>query len=116
MALNQARVHAALNAAVEDFDFIQIHTGDPGASGTSNVATAVADARIPITWSAAAGGQKTATVTFTVTGASAPLTHVSGWSADSSGTHQGNAQLTPAEGFAGAGSLQVTVTLTGTAT
>lgn len=112
MAFTDARVNAAVDASVDETTHLQLHDGDPGAAGTDNVAAETT--REAITFGAASGKQAQGTVTFAISGAGGPYTHVTGWSASSGGTHQFTAAVTPAETFAGAGSLQVTVTVTGT--
>ena len=111
MALTQARVHAAIDAAVSTTSHAQLHTGDPGAAGTSNVAAGVS--RAALTFPAASAGQTSDGATFAIPGAGGPYTHVSLWTASTGGTYCGSGTLTPAESFAGAGSLDVTVTVTG---
>lgn len=111
MALTQARVHAAIDAAVSTTSHAQLHTGDPGAAGTSNVAAGVS--RAALAFPAASGGATSDGATFTIPGAGGPYTHVSLWTASTGGTYCGSGGLTPAESFAGAGTLEVTVTVTG---
>ena len=111
MALTQARVHAAIDAAVSTTSHAQLHTGDPGAAGTSNVAAGVS--RAALTFPAASAGATSDEATFTIPGVGGPYTHVSLWTASTGGTYCGSGALTPAESFAGAGSLDVTVTVTG---
>lgn len=113
MALTQARVDAAIDAALDTITHVQLHTGDPGGSGTSNVAAGVD--RAAITLPGASSGESEDTATFTIPGAGGPFTHVSLWTASTAGTYFGSGALTPAESFAGAGTLDVTVTVTGSA-
>ena len=116
MALNTAKVNAAVDAAVADWDFTQLHTADPGSGGTNGVAAEVAG-RLATTWPAAASGASAAApVAFAVTAAGGPYTHVSGWTASTAGTHQGNVALVPNQTFIGPGELTVTITATGAAT
>ena len=68
--------------------YAQMHTGDPGEDGTSNVSTHTT--RVSTTRTAASGGACTAAadVSFTniqVTPASETITHVTLWSASSNG-------------------------------
>lgn len=111
MALTQARIHAAIDAAVATTSFVQLHTADPGGSGTTGVAAGVARAAISLP--AASGGQTSAAASFTIPAAGGPYTHVSLWTASTGGTYCGSGALTPAESFAGAGTLDVTVTVSG---
>ena len=65
--------------------FVKLHTGDPGAAGTTN-ASAVTT-RNAITWNAASGGSMTLNTlgTWAMT-ASETITHVSIWDASTAGT------------------------------
>lgn len=112
-----ARVNAAVDAAVGTIDNIRLHTGDPGGAGTANVAAGVAVR--PIDFGASTGGVATApTVAFTIPGAGGPYSYVSLWigSPTGGGTYAGSGVVAPAESFAGPGSLDVDVTVTGTST
>lgn len=77
--------------------FIQIHTGDPGASGTTAVSSVTT--RPAATWAAASAGSKAITSTFPSWASWAGtngevVTHVSDWSASSAGTFYFSAVLT----------------------
>lgn len=76
--------------------YIQMHTGDPGAAGTSNVSVR-ATGRKSVTYSAAAGGvMATSAGTSNWTnggGSTETLTHYSRWDAASGGNFLGSAQL-----------------------
>ena len=116
MALFTARINVAVDAALAGITHAQLHTGDPGAAGTSNVAPGVA--RATITLPAAAGGDTTDTVTFEIpTSGGGPYDHVSLWSAADGGTCYGTGLVTPAETYAADGpegrTLLVTLTVTG---
>ena len=111
MALTQARVHAAIDAAAAPVTHVQLHTADPGGSGTTAVAAGVD--RAAITLPAASAGQTSDEAAFAIPGAGGPYTHISLWTASTGGTYCGSGALTPAESFAGAGTLVVTVTVTG---
>lgn len=115
MALTTARVNAAVDGAVSTITHMRMHTGAPGAAGTSNVAANAAVTAID--FSAASSGAAEDTVTVTISGAQASMTHVSLWVGDpgSGGTFAGDGEVSPAESFAGAGTLDVKVTVTGTA-
>lgn len=111
MAFTQARVDAALDAALATTTHAQLHTGDPGAAGTANVAAGID--RATASFPAASAGESEALASFAVT-AGGPYSHVSLWTAATGGTHTGNGALTPAETFAGPGTLDVTITATAT--
>lgn len=105
--------NAAIQAAITH---AQLHTAEPNAAGTTNVATS---SRQAITWVTAANGDIVATVDLNFTGgaASGPATHVSLWSASTSGTHYGYYALTGDTTFNAAGEYTLTgITITGTAT
>lgn len=73
--------------------YLQYHTGDPGASGT----TAQVGARAAVAFPSASGGTATQTGTATIAswaGGSVTLTHASYFSASSGGTFRGSFALT----------------------
>jgi hypothetical protein len=73
--------------------FIQLHTGDPGASGTANVANA--STRVAINFAAASSGSAAITGTTQFTGtATETISHISAWGASTSGTFYWSAALT----------------------
>jgi hypothetical protein len=68
--------------------YIQLHTGDPGAAGTSNISSYAT--RTVLAWSASAGGTKSISAAVTITASWAgtngeTLTHVSYWDAVTGG-------------------------------
>lgn len=111
MALTDARVHAAIDAAVATVTHVQLHTDYPGPSGTSDVSIGVD--RAAITLPPAAGKATSGNVEFAIPDASGPHTHVSLWTAAEGGTFSGSGIIEPAESFAGPGTLAVTVTVSG---
>lgn len=114
MAFVVARLNAAVDTALATSTHIQAHTASPGAAGTTALATNVVRAALAGV-GAAAAGVDTITATFTFTGSSGgPVTHFSLWTASTAGTFNGDGTLTPNESFAGAGTLAVTITVTGT--
>lgn len=69
--------------------YVQLHTGDPGSGGTSNISSYAT--RTVLAWSAAAGGSKVLSGAVTITASWAgtspeTITHVSLWSAVTGGT------------------------------
>lgn len=76
--------------------FTQLHTGDPGASGTANVSSVTT--RPSVTWSAASSGSKamSGTVSWTNWAGTSPetVTDVADFSASSAGTFYFSVQLT----------------------
>lgn len=111
MTFTNANLDDALDAAVLATTHIQLHIGDPGAGGTANVATQVAG-RLGFVFPAAASQSTQQTAAFSILAAEGPYTHVTGWDALSAGNHQWTGVLAPQETFAGAGTLNVTVTAT----
>lgn len=111
MAFAAARLNAAIDAATSGVTHVQLHTGAPGAAGTSNVAAGVS--RATATGVGGATGQSdTITGTWTIPAAGGPYTHASLWTASTGGTFVGDGALTPQETFAGAGTLDFTITVT----
>lgn len=108
MAFSSARLNAAIDAALSGVDEVRLHTGDPGAVGTSNAAAGV-DPATPTGVGGATGQSDTITGTWDIPGAGGPYTHASLWAA---GTFAGSGALTPAETFAGAGTLDFTINVT----
>jgi len=76
--------------------WVKLHTGDPGAAGTTNAATNTT--RAQGTFSAASGGSITTSADLTWTSVSTTETysHVSFWSSSSAGTFLGSDDLTTA--------------------
>lgn len=113
MAYTTAQIDAALDAANGGINFAQLHTGDPGASGTDAVLPEASPESITI--DAAAAEAASGQVAFPISGATgSPISWVSLWIGDpgAGGTYAASGQLTPAETFAGAGTLTVTVNTT----
>lgn len=117
MPLNNPAMVLAANALRSAITHMQLHSGDPGAAGTSNTTTA---ARQPVTWSAAAADGDfglSAAVNFTGVAANGATTYVSLWSALTAGTWYGNFALTGDATANSAGEYTVTaLTLNGSAT
>ncbi|MCG7610328.1 hypothetical protein MHN83_23405 [Mycobacterium sp. CnD-18-1] len=109
MALNNAAMIVAANALRGAMVGMQIHAGDPGASGTANTTTA---ARKAIAWGAASGNGDfglASPIMFTGGAASGAAQWVSLWSTSTTGgTHYGNFQLTGDQTFNSAGEYTVT--------
>lgn len=113
MSFVTARLNSALDAALSGVTHAQLHTGAPGAAGTSNVASGVSRAALTGIGSSASGADS-ATGAWTIPGAGGPYTHFSLWTASTGGTFVGDGTLSPAETFAGAGTLNVTINATAT--
>lgn len=76
--------------------YAQLHTGDPGAAGTSNVATETTRQEITSSFSAASGGALTTdtAITWTNVAGTEDYTHYSVWSAASNGTFYWSGTIT----------------------
>lgn len=119
MPLSDAALNAMANELASLATHAQLHTGDPGSAGTSNVAL---PSRQAIVWDAAANGDisMTGVENFTGGAASGPCTWVSIWSAAGSGnpptggTFYGRFQLTGDQTFNAAGEYTLTdITING---
>lgn len=87
--------------------FGQLHTGDPGASGTGNVATT--STRQAFTFGAASAGAIALSNSPVFTGAATEtITHISFWSASSSGTFYWSAALTASKAINSSDTLTFT--------
>lgn len=87
-------------------NYVQIHTGDPGAAGTAN-ASAGSTTRSALTQGAASNGSVALTGTapsFTNGGTSESISHISVWSAATGGTFLYSVALTSAKTW-GAGDV-----------
>ncbi|MDX3353907.1 hypothetical protein PV703_11415 [Streptomyces sp. ME01-24h] len=83
--------------------FVQLHTGDPGAAGTANV-SAGSTTRNSCVFSASTSGSSlslgTAPSAWTNGGTSETLTHISVWTASTSGTFLFSVALTASRAWA----------------
>lgn len=107
-ALSTAGANALLDAFVQNVAiYVKLHTGDPGAAGTSNAATETTR-QVVASWAAASSGSVAtdADVVWTNLAATESITHVSFWSASSGGTFYGSDDL----------AVQADVTATGALT
>lgn len=112
MALSVTARNALADAIAAGATWVSLHTADPGTTGASEAAGI---ARQQTTFGAASGGDRVGSqVTMTIGGGGGgPFTHFGLWSASSAGTFWAGGPLSPAETFAGAGSLRVTPTIDG---
>lgn len=112
---NDAALTAMAAALASAATYAQLHSGDPGAAGTSNVASGTS--RQQIAWDADSDGDLSLQGTETFTGGTpgANATWVSFWSASTGGTWYGNRQTTGDTTFNASGEYELTeVTVTGT--
>lgn len=99
VGLAAAQANAFLNvyrntaASAVATPFVKLHTGDPGAAGTTNPSAVTT--RNAITWAAASGGSMALSTlsSFSMT-TSETITHVSLWDASSAGNFLQSAALT----------------------
>jgi hypothetical protein len=114
MPLNDTSHNLMLDALAAVAVYVSAHTADPGTTGTSEVAGG-SYARQSITWNSAATGNLDSSNTPVIPiPAATTITHLGLWSALSSGTFYGGADITD-EAFGSAGNYTVTdfdVTLT----
>lgn len=83
--------------AVPSAWYIQCHTGDPGATGTSNVSTAFASRVEESTgWTASSGGavSNESAILFSTAGGNETISYVSVWDASTNGNCLGYGALT----------------------
>lgn len=82
--------------------FVQLHTGDPGASGTANISVG-STTRLTVSQSAASGGSMTISGTagpWTNGGTSETISHISVWDASSAGNFLYSAALSVNQAWA----------------
>lgn len=90
--------------------YVQLHTGDPGASGTSNVSVGSTTRNAVQQAAASAGAQANSTPpsAWTNGGTSETLTHISIWSASSAGTFYYSVALTSSQAWASGNTFSLT--------
>lgn len=103
--ISSGTANTILDANFDD-QWLQIHTGDPGAAGTANVSVGETD-RFQYTTAAASAGSKsyTAVGPFVNAGTSETITHVSIWSASTAGTFKGSYPLAASKAWASGDTL-----------
>jgi hypothetical protein len=88
--------------------YVQLHTGDPGAAGTSNVATETDRTAVTFGNAAATGAiSNTADVEWTNVAATETITHVSFWTASSGGTFLGSDDLASSAALTAGDTLRI---------
>jgi hypothetical protein len=88
---------------------VKLHTGDPGAAGTSNVAGETT--RKAATFSAASGGAITnsAALTWTSVSTTETISHISFWSDISAGTFLGSDALAVARSLTAGDTFEIAI-------
>jgi hypothetical protein len=86
VGLSATLANSILDNEVGDYTWIKLHTGDPGAAGTSNAATETT--RKQATWAAGSAGatSNTGALQWTSVAGSEDYTHFSVWTASTAGT------------------------------
>lgn len=90
--------------------YVKLHTGDPGAAGAT-AAAAGDTTRKQATMAAASGGSKAASASvgpWTNGGTSETLSHISLWTASSSGTFNASAALSSSQAWASGNTFTLT--------
>lgn len=107
MPMSTAYLNAIAGTGRTSITHIQLHSADPGASGTTAATTA---ARQAVTWAAVASGNfaMSGSLNFTGGAANGAVTHISYWSASTGGTYYGSAALTGDTTFNSAGEYTLT--------
>jgi hypothetical protein len=93
--------------------WMELHTADPGAAGTTSTCTGTVGAsRKQITWSAASAGSKAATTTLPSwtawDGGSVTISHIAVWDASTSGTFLYSGALTTPRAITNGDTFNVT--------
>jgi hypothetical protein len=103
-----AGANTALDALAAAYPWIKLHTGDPGAAGTTNAATETT--RKQATWAAASGGSvaNSAVLTWTNIAGTQDATHFSAWTASTAGTFGFSGVIT-ANGYTAGATYNVAV-------
>lgn len=90
--------------------YVKLHTGDPGSAGSGSAA-AGSTTRVQATMASASGGSKAMSSmasSWTNGGTSETLSHISLWSASSSGTYYGSAALSASKAWASGDTFSLT--------
>lgn len=90
-------------------DFVSLHTGDPGVSGSVEI-SASPYARKGVDWAAAASGSisSASAIVFDVPG-STTINHLGYWSASTSGTFYGSRALDTEQTYATPGTYTISI-------
>lgn len=85
-SISQAASNLALNAIAGGYTFVQLHTGAPGAAGTTNIASN--STRKAVTWATSTVNSlvSSADAAWTAVPTTEAYTHFSAWSLVSGGT------------------------------
>lgn len=89
--------------------YVQLHTGDPGATGTANVSGETD--RVAVTWAASSGGSKSMTGTLewaSWTAGNETISHITLWDSSTGGAFIWSGALTTAKAVGNTDTLQIT--------
>lgn len=108
--LSTANADAALTTIVSNWDYKQLHTGDPGSAGTANVSSVTT--REAVTWESPSAGSVSASdepewTSWAGTNGEV-VTDTSGWSQATSGTFEGSMPLSASVTMYTGDSLELT--------
>jgi hypothetical protein len=94
VGFSTAAANTHLDNQGTSYPWVKLHTGDPGAAGTTNAATETT--RKQATWASASSASKTTTadLTWTSVAGTEDYTHFSLWSASSAGNFGGSGTIT----------------------
>lgn len=110
-SVTAAVADAWLTTLVGEAVYVQLHTGDPGAAGTSNVSSVTT--REEITWGSPSGGSVSASGTIEWTdwaGTNGEVeSYISLWSASSGGTFYDSIQLSGTVTMTTGANLEITL-------
>lgn len=107
MAFSTAAKNSMLDALT--VDLLSLHSGDPGASGTSNEISGGGYARAAATFAAASGGERALSTAVDFTGTAAQsVTYVGFWKNDTEDVFHGSKALTGDSAFNSAGEFRIT--------
>ena len=109
MALTPTTRNTMLGTITSNVTHFSLHTADPGASGTAEVAGSPYT-RESASWAAASGGTaaSSAEVVFDVPG-STTITHIGYWSASTAGTFYGSRILDTAQTYTSQGTYTLAI-------
>lgn len=109
--------NAALTTLTGTYDWMQLHTGAPGANGTSNVATETDRVQVSFGTASAGAISNDAAIEWTNVAGSEDYTHFTFWTASSAGTFGFSGTITANPVTAGdnftiaSGDLDISVTV-----
>lgn len=106
--LNTIRGTSAATFTAVTTMFLQCHTADPGAAGTTAVSTGIATrTAFNMTAGSAGSASLVATVSFSATGGDT-ITHISAWGASTAGTFYWSAALAASKTVTNGDTLNIT--------